>query len=352
VMERPDQKARMAELADAPALGAGGETRGGSSPPPRTALPLLLSVAFLAGCPPAGPGPVEPIGTSHPATADAGSSVLDAAAVEEAPEPLPEVPVEFGPCMPAGDVLAWARGHGAGVVAEALALYLTDLTTVDEPGVTADRAAGWIRSMQAAPLADPQCASLVVSFWFDPRVYLTDAAGSGPAAAVALFSPALTEPAVSFALCVDGLETCRILRLDDVDGDGGNELLIERTLLDGELPSTRTLYEFPADSDPLPVWISDDDAIRRALFGKGGDTDPTNQAIAGDLVFATTGGVQTLTVEYQLVACPSGGTGACEPSATQALTFTRLGDVFLLPDEPEPGAPWERPGDDAGQSVP
>ena len=259
-----------------------------------------------------------------------------------------EAPLEFGPCMPADAVLAWARGSGAEVVVEALARYLTDLTPATQPEVPADRVAGWIRSMQAAPFADPTCASLLVSFWFDPQTYLTAAAGTGPAETLALFSPALTEPAVAYAFCTNGRETCRTLRLEDLDGDGADELLLERTVVGTNLPSVQTMYEFPADADPLPVWISDDDAVRRALFGAGGDADPTNQEVVGEAAFSTEDGVARVTVDYGLVACPR-GTGAdgqpppCEPSGTQTMSFTRLGDVYLLPDEPEPGAPWGWP---------
>ncbi|MBI5499391.1 MAG: hypothetical protein HY907_04050 [Deltaproteobacteria bacterium] len=245
--------------------------------------------------------------------------------------------------MNAHDVLRWAQGHGAQVVAEALARYLTDLTPADIPEIDADRAAAWIRSWQAAPLADPDCASLVVSFWFDPDTFLTAGAGSGPAEGVALFSPALTEPAVAFALCVDGRESCRVLRLEDLDDDGTTELLLERTTLDSNHPSVQVLYEFPANSDPLPVWISDDDAVRRALFGDGADTDPQNQAVVLDVSFDAAGDALQLHADYQLVACPPASADPCEPSTTSSLVFSRLGDVYLLPDEPEPGAPWGRP---------
>ena len=248
--------------------------------------------------------------------------------------------------MTARDVLSWAQGNGAPVVAEALARFLTDLTPADVPAVDADRAAGWIRSWQAAPLADPACASLVVSFWFDPATFLTDRAGSGPAEGLALFSPALTEPAVAFAWCADGREACRILRLEDLDADGAQELLLERTTLHANHPSAQVLYEFPADSDPLPVWISDDDAVRRALFGEGPDADPANQAVVVDVSFDTVEDPLRLRAELQLVSCPPAVAQACEPSTTQTLVFSRLGDVYLLPDEPEPGAPWGRP--DAG----
>jgi len=287
---------------------------------------------------------------THAATGDAASGgdagaepvgPADAAATTEAS-------IELGPCMPADAVLAWARGSGAEVVVEALARYLTDLTPATQPEVPADRVAGWIRSMQAAPLADPACASLLVSLWFDPQTYLTAAAGTGPAEALALFSPALTEPAVAYAFCTNGREACRALRLEDLDGDGADELLLERTVLGTNVPSEQTMFEFPEDADPLPVWISDDDAVRRALFGAGGDADPTNQAVVGEAEFATADGVARVTVDYGLVVC-SRGTGAdsrpppCEPSGTQTLSFTRLGDVYLLPDEPEPGASWGRP---------
>ncbi|MBI5489539.1 MAG: hypothetical protein HY905_19555 [Deltaproteobacteria bacterium] len=269
---------------------------------------------------------------------DAGAPEPEAAA-----PPAAEPPVEFGPCMNAHDVLRWAQGHGAQVVAEALARYLTDLTPADIPEIDADRAAAWIRSWQAAPLADPECASLVVSFWFDPRTFLTADAGSGPAEAVALFSPALTEPAVAFAFCVDGRETCRVLRLEDLDADGMTELLLERTALDSNRPSVQVLYEFLPDSDPNPVWISDDDAVRRALFGAGGDTDPRNQAVVTDVSFDASADSLRLSADYQLVDCPTAPADPCVPSTTSSLVFSRLGDVYLLPDEPEPGAPWGRP---------
>jgi hypothetical protein len=249
--------------------------------------------------------------------------------------------------MTARDVLSWAQGHGAAVVAEALARYLTDLTPADVPAIGAERAAAWIRSWQAAPLADPACSSLLVSFWFDPATFLADGAGSGPAEALALFSPALTEPAVTYAWCVDGREACRILRLEDLDADDALELLLERTVLRSNHPSVQVLYEFPADSDPLPVWISDDDAVRRALFGEGDDADAANQAVLLDADFDTAGGGLQLRAEYQLVSCPAADERPCEPSTARTLVFTRLGDVFLLPDEPEPGAPWGRPEADA-----
>ena len=344
----------MAELADAPALGAGGATHGGSSPPPRTVLRLLLALLALAGCPPQPPGPVEPIGMTRPPSADAGTVQPDAPEVEPdaSTDVEAEPPFEFGPCMTERDVLSWAQGSGATVVAEALARFLTDLTPADIPAIDADRASGWIRSWQAAPLADPACASLVVSFWFDPATFLTAGAGpgSGQAEGLALFSPALTEPAVAFALCVDGREACRILRLEDLDADGAHELLLERTTLRSNHPSQQVLYEFPADSDPLPVWISDDDAVRRALFGQGADAESSNQAVVVDVSFDASGDALELRAEVQLVSCPAAAAEACVPSTSQTLVFTRLGDVYLLPGEPEPGAPWGRPDADAGSA--
>jgi hypothetical protein len=249
--------------------------------------------------------------------------------------------------MPAADVLAWARGHGAEVVVEALARHLTDRTPADARDVPPDAVAGWIRDFAAAPLADPACASLLVTLWFDPRIYLTAAAGTGEAQGLAIFSPALTEPAVSYAVCLDGREACRILRLEDLDGDGRTDLLVERSRLGTDLPPAQTLYVFPEDSDPLPVWISDDDAVRRALFDAAGETDAGNQAALGNVSFESTDGRPAIRADYRLLVCDDGAAAAgverCASTGDRTLVFTRLGDVYLLPDEPEPGAPWGRP---------
>lgn len=341
----------MAEPADAPALGAGGATRGGSTPPPRTLVWLPALLAMAAGCPPAGPGPAGPAGITEPteATGDAsgsaepGPGAPDAAGVER--------PVELTPCMSAQDVLAWANGRGAEVVAEALARHLTDRTPADAPEVPADRVAGWIRALDAAPLDRPDCASLIVTLWFDPRVFLTERAGAGDPQIVAIFSPALTEPAVAHVLCAAGRETCRILRLEDLDGDGRNDLLVERARLDADLPPAQTLYVFPDDAAPLPVWVSDDDAVRRALFGPEGEIDPGNQAALVEVAFESAGGRSVLRVDYRLLVCDDQAVAPAERCAStgeRTLVFTRLGDVYLLPDEPEPGAPWGRPEEGAG----
>ncbi|MBN1771160.1 MAG: hypothetical protein JXB32_07870 [Deltaproteobacteria bacterium] len=321
-------------------------TRGGSSPPPRTLawLPALLAVA--AGCPPAGPGPTGPVGTTRAPDADDGEPDPLEPPPDDAGPPDVERPVELSPCMSAEDVLAWSRGRGAEVVVEALARHLTDLTPADIPEVPPDRVAGWVRSFDAAPLVSPTCASLVVTLWFDPRIYLTERAGIGEARAVAIFSPALTEPAVAHAVCVDGRETCRILRLEDLDGDDRNDLLVERTRLGADLPPAQTLYVFPEDSDPLPVWISDDDAVRRALFDAAGETDAGNQAALTDVSFESVDGHPTIRADYRLLVCDDRAAAPAERCAStgdRTLVFTRLGDVYLLPDEPEPGAPWGRP---------
>lgn len=352
------REARMAEPADAPALGAGGATRGGSSPPPRTPVWLPALLALTAGCPAAGPGPVGPVGMTR--ASDAGLAAPEAGAADPAPPAAdadaPRPPVELSPCMSAADVLAWSQGRGAEVVVEALARHLTDLTPAAVPDLSPDRVAGWIRAFDAAPLADPACASLIVSLWFDPRTCLTARAGDGPARGLAIFSSALTEPAVAHAVCVDGRETCRILRLADLDGDGRNDLLVERTRLGTELPPAQTLYVFPDDSDPLPIWVSDDDAVRRALFGAAGETDASNQAALGDVAFESLDGRPTIRAEYRLLVCDdragSAAAERCASTGDRTLVFTRLGDVYLLPDEPEPGAPWGRPADPEAASAP
>lgn len=344
--------ARMAEPADAPALGAGGATRGGSTPPPRTLAwwPALLALA--AGCPAGGPGPAGPAGVVETAGGVPGSAAPEPGSV--APEATNAEPaVELAPCMSADDVLAWARGRGAEVVAAALARHLTDRTPADVPEVPAERVAGWIRALDAAPLADPDCASLIVTLWFDPRTFLTARAGTDDAQAVAIFSPALTEPAVAHTLCADGREACRILRLEDLDGDRRTDLLVERTRLDVEQPPSQTFYVFPPDSDPLPVWISDDDAVRRALFGAAGETDPGNQAALTDVSFESLDGRSAIRATYRLLVCDDRAVPPAERCAStgeRTLVFRRLGDVYLLPDEPEPGAPWGRPAEEGADS--
>jgi hypothetical protein len=287
---------------------------------------------------------------THAADVGSDDPETDAAALAAGDVGPPPPPVELSPCMSADDVRAWSQGRGAEVVVEALARYLTDLTPADVPEVQPDRAAGWIRSLDAAPLADPACASLVVSFWFDPHTHLTSGAGTGAAQGLAIFSPALTEPAVAYAVCVDGREACRILQLADLDGDGLTDLLVERTRLGTDLPSAQTLYLFPDDSDPLPVWISDDDAVRRALFGAEGETDAGNQAVLADVSFESVDGRPAIRADYRLLVCDESAVAPAERCAStgdRSLVFIRLGDVYLLPDEPEPGAPWGRPEDAA-----
>jgi hypothetical protein len=247
-------------------------------------------------------------------------------------------------------LLAWAGGRGAPVVAAALARHLTDRTRPDQPEVAAGQAAAWIRNVQAATLADPSCASLVVSFWFDPQSYAAPEAGTTEAQGIAVFSAAATEPAVAFALCAAGGETCRVPRLEDLDGDGRNEMLVERAALGPAGAPTQVLYDFAEDSDPLPVWVSDDDAVRRALFGEEGEVDAGNQMAAGDVRFYVEDDAPRIRVDYRLSFCSA--EGACEPTGAQTLVFTRLGDVYLLPGEPEPGAPWGRPEGEEGAAVP
>jgi len=302
-------------------------------------LAALASAATLA-CP-ASPGPAAPIGTSHASRIDrdAATAQIEPAAdagteppVEDAP-PSP-APVSAAPCMSVDDALAWAQGPGAQTVADALARDITDRRPSSAPEATGAEAAAWIRSVSAATLSDPACASLLVSFGPDPA-----------AEGLAIFDPALTAPAVAFALCADGSSACSVIRSDDVDGDGRGELLVERSTLGSVVPPSFVLYEFLADADPAPVWVSDDDAVRCALFGDDGDSDPANQAEAGNVAFAFEGGVPTIRADYRLLACPVDGdaAAACEPTGAETLEFTRLGDVYLLPGEPEPGAPWGRP---------
>ena len=184
---------------------------------------------------------------------------------------------------------------------------------------------------------------LLVSFGVDPS-------GEG----LALFSPALTAPDVAFALCTNGVEACTALRTDDVDGDGAGDLLVERSRPGTAQPPAQVLYAFRPDADPVPVWISDDDAVRRALFGGEDDADPAMQAEVGNVSFAFEGGVPAIRADYRTLACALDAAGvpvSCEPTGGETLEFGRLGDVYLLPGEPEPGAPWGRPEGAADDSA-
>jgi hypothetical protein len=267
---------------------------------------------------------VEPDGGAAP---DAGAAPGDSA-------PVPAL----GPCMDAASAVAWARGEGAGAVAEALAGHLTDRRPASAPEVPPEAVALRIRSIDAAPLLDAECASLVVAFAAGPD--------EGPeVGAIAVFAPALTEPRVFWSGAADADTDCRARDVRDVDADGRFEMLVEET--SPGRPARLTLYGFPDDAAPLPLWVSDDDPVRRALFDDDAEDGSANRLDAAAVSFERDGGTSRLRVEYRWSACGRGGTDGgddCEPAGAQTLVFTRAGDVYLLPGEPEPGAPWGRPG--------